>query len=160
MEREPAVARERDRQAGGGADRDQAADAGRERLLDQLVADPPAEDQARLGGRLPGEHPRPGDLVDGVVPPDVLAHDEQLARCGDERGRVDPAGAREEALTLAQGVGQPSYDLGGGQLARPRRGASGQGLSDAVGAADTAGRGAGREGLVLVGESRAGERRG
>ena len=26
------------------------------------------------------QHPRPGDLVDGVVPPDVLAYDEQLAR--------------------------------------------------------------------------------
>ena len=50
---------------------------------------------------------RPADhLVDGVVPPDVLAHHEQLAAGGEQPGRVQPAGRVEHPLGRAQRVGQ------------------------------------------------------
>ena len=43
---------------------------------------------------------------------------------------MHPAGALEERLALAQRVGQPAYDVGGGQRARPGRRAAREGVAD------------------------------
>ena len=72
---------------------------------------PPADDQARLRGRLAGQHPGPRHLVDGVVAADVLADHESLAVGGEEPGGVHPAGAAEDGLARAQRLRQPSYDV-------------------------------------------------
>jgi hypothetical protein len=52
--------------------------------------------------QLAREQPRADDLVDRVVPPDVLAHDHERARGVEQRGGVQPAGAREHGLRVAQ----------------------------------------------------------
>ena len=53
----------------------------------------------------------PDDLVDRVVPTDVLAHDEDLAVGRRERGSVQPAGTTEHRLLLAHEVRQRREDL-------------------------------------------------
>ena len=55
-------------------------DAGGDGLLDDLEADPAAHARARDGRGLAGEQPGADDLVDRVVPADVLAHDERRRR--------------------------------------------------------------------------------
>ena len=46
------------------------------------------------------------ELVDGVVPPDVLAHGEQLPGAGEQSGRVQAPGGLEHLLRGPQPVGQ------------------------------------------------------
>ena len=62
------------------------------------------------------------DLVDGVVPADVLADREQLAVRGGQAGRVHPTGAVEDRLPGPQGLGQPGQHRGA--RARRRRSAT------------------------------------
>ena len=54
------------------------------------------------------------DLVDRVVPADVLAHDQQLALGGEQAGRVQPAGAVEHLLVRPQRLRHPGEHAGGG----------------------------------------------
>ena len=60
-----------------------------------------------------GENLRPDDLVQCVVPADVLAEDEQLARRAEERGGVQPAGLLERALGGAEEIRQGKDDRAG-----------------------------------------------
>ena len=106
-----------------------------------------------LGGGLAGQHPGAGDLVDGVVPPDVLAYDEQLA-VGGRPGRraCTPPVRPKTGCALAQQVGQrPDHVLG--RSGRPTRaGARGvvERRLDAVLAAHPARRRPGRQRGVPV----------
>ena len=101
-------------------------------LLDQLEAGPPRDDEAGLGDRLAGQEPGAGDLVDGVVATDVLAHDEQLAVGRRQPGRVHAAGAGEDLLALAQQVGEPAYDVERGQRRRSTAAARGTSRTAAI----------------------------
>ncbi len=71
------------------------------------------------GGRLTRQDPRPGHLVDGVVPPDVLAYDVLVAVGGEQPGRVHPTGPAEHVLPLAQQPRQPAYDVRARRRALP-----------------------------------------
>ena len=74
-----------------------------------------------------GEHPGAGDLVDGVVPPDVLAYDEQVAVGGGQAGRVHPAGAVEDAAAASRsrsGSRRTTVGEGSAPVQRPTTGAA------------------------------------
>ena len=94
------------------------------------------------GEREPALAQRPAeDLVDGVVPPDVLAGDEQLAADGEQACGVEAAGAVERLLGRAQAARETAQHRG-----VDLRGVLGHGIParrlervDAGGAAHTAG---------------------
>ena len=144
----PASAARSHGKAGRRADRDQGADAGGHRLLHDLEADPAAHAQARPRlGRVAGQQPGADDLVDRVVPPDVLADhhgspvvENSPAACSAAGAGEDPLAAR--AAGPAAGVRRP------GRAATP---AAGRGVGDAsavvdaLRAADAARRRAGRQ---------------
>ena len=70
----------------------------------------------------PVEQGAADDLVHRVVAPDVLAHEQQLARGAEEPGGVQAAGAREARLAQAVGeVGQQVARDHGARGGRPRR---------------------------------------
>ena len=88
-----------DGQARRRADGRQHRDAGDRRLLHQLEARPAADQQdGVVEGRAAGEERRADELVQGVVPADVLAHVEQPAVGVEQRRGVQAAGAVEGAL--------------------------------------------------------------
>jgi len=64
--------------------------------------------------RQPMFRDRPADdLVDGVVPPDVLPHRHRLTVGGEETGGMQPARARERLLRGPQPIGQAGQQLRG-----------------------------------------------
>ena len=99
-----------DRQRRRRRHRDQGRQPGHHGLLHQLEAGPPADHQDVPGQRQPPLAAGPADhLVDGVVPADVLAHDQRLAVGGEDPGRVQAAGLVEDLLPGPQRVGQPGH---------------------------------------------------
>src|SRR5207302_79335 len=71
--------------------------------LDHFIAGPAAYREQRPAQRQPSlDELTADDLVDGVVPPHILAKDLEPAGGIEEPRRVKPAGRFEEALLLAE----------------------------------------------------------
>ena len=89
------------------ADRGDDGNARGERLLQQLEAGAPAQEQHAIGQGQPSLHEAVADeLVERVVTPDVLAQRQDAPVGVEEPGRVQSAGARERLLPVAQPPGQ------------------------------------------------------
>ena len=83
----------------GGEQRD-ARDGG---LLDELEAGPARDQQHPVVQRqLAGQQPAPDELVQGVVPADVLAQGDERPVGGEQPRRVEAAGGTEDGLALAE----------------------------------------------------------
>ena len=88
-----------DRQARRRRHRGDERHAGQPRLLQDLERGAAADEQQRVAGRQPaGQQPPADDLVDGVVPPDVLGGVDDVAVERAQRGGVQAAGGGERLL--------------------------------------------------------------
>ena len=77
----------------------EVGDPGGQRLLDELVARPAADEQDVVGQRDPLPEDRPAhELVERVVPPDVLARADELPVQREQPRGVQPAGRGEHLL--------------------------------------------------------------
>ena len=114
-----------DREVRRGRDRGDDRDAGDRRLLDDLEADPAADHQDPVVERHRlREDLRADQLVERVVPADVLAQREQLAGRREQARRVEAAGLVERPLGGTEQVRQ-----GEQHAARRRSGRRGWGRS-------------------------------
>ena len=96
-----ALLREIGRERGWRRDRGDDRHARGQRFLDDLEARAAANQQDVVVVReQPVLQPVPDHLVQGVMPADVFAEDDQLARHGEDRGGVEAAGAVEGGLGL------------------------------------------------------------
>ena len=81
-------------------------------LLDDFEASPPADEHDEVAQRHAICEQSPSDqLVDCIVPPDVLAKLDKVAMHIKERGSVQAAGAIEDWLVGAQRLRQPAQHL-------------------------------------------------
>ncbi len=110
-EQQPGAARRVDRERRRRADRDERREPRRPRLLHHLDARPSADEEAEIGGARcmraevePLEHHRPDDLVDGVVPADVLAQPGDPTVAVEHRRGVAGTGRREQLLLGRDGI--------------------------------------------------------
>ncbi len=88
-----------DGEARGRTDSDHHRYAGAQGFLHELEARPAADDEDGLRqGQLALAYEVTDDLVDGVVPSDVLAQAEKLALGIEEAGGMDAASRIEQAL--------------------------------------------------------------
>ena len=86
-----------------GGDGGEQRDARDGRLLDELEAGPARDQQHPVVERqLAGQQPAPDELVQGVVPADVLAQRDERPVGGEQPRRVEAAGGTEDGLTVAE----------------------------------------------------------
>src|SRR5207249_5704141 len=104
-ERHPEALGRRDGEAGRRADGGEDREAGRDRLLHDLISGTTAHRQHTVAERQQSVEERAtDDLIDGVVPADVLAQELELARRVEETRGMEAAGRLEDPLLLAQAV--------------------------------------------------------
>ncbi len=93
----------RDREARRRGHRAQHRDAGDRGLLDELERQPARHEEHFTREReRPLEQRRADQLVERVVPPDVLAHGDEVTGRGEAGGRVQATRLAEEALVLGE----------------------------------------------------------
>src|SRR5207245_2132597 len=110
---------QRDVEGAGGVDREgrrtrngaHDRDARDRRLLQDLERGSSGHQQDRLAGRQTVEGGPPDDLVDGVVPADVLAADQQLPFDVEQPRGMQRAGAAEALLVAEETLRERLQDL-------------------------------------------------
>src|SRR5579863_3972479 len=103
---------ELDRKTGGSRNRCKDRNARRQRLLNDFEASSAADEHDEAAERKAiFEQSPPNQLVDCVVPADVLAKRDEISLRIKERGSVQSAGTIEDRLVGAQRLGQPAEHL-------------------------------------------------
>ncbi len=106
-------------QAGRRPHRGEHGDAGERRLLHQLEARPAADEEHAAGERQFARDKEGADeLVECVVPADVLAHGQKLATGVEQRGGMEAARSAERVLSIAERGGELSDHLGADDRSR------------------------------------------
>ena len=120
-ERDPTIPRELDRERGGSSDGGEDRAAGDRGLLHELEREPPTDAEEELAEREQALEERPADdLVERVVPADVLPRAQELTTQCEEPRRVQAASRRKRSLSVEQPLRQRCDDRFGDAASRPR----------------------------------------